>query len=821
MAEIKLFEIDLSQTIVSIERLRNELKVTKKEFEAAEVGSDQFNKLGGTVKTLQAEIKKLTDATKANSNALGGINEGAKFAEGSYGKLKQQIKETKDRLLTLNTEDKKFGETQKELIALENKRIEIEKKIPSLFQERIKGAINEANALKELKAELKAAQAAAVGGDKESIARVAELKDKLDDLTDATKTLKGSGIEQLTASTQLLQEGLANFDLGKLEIAFDGLANSMKALPIFLIIEGIKFLIENIDEAVKFLNSFSAEAQDVKKLEKALADVTRETERQKTVLNGLVEVGNAQIELLKAQGASYDKIISKEKEVFQSKLQLIKVDAEQVKFSALTNIAKLKEIAANDDITESVQRVAAAYQRKLGNDIIADQLEKNISESKKKRSKEVTDALSSDQNKLIELQNSLQVLLLENKTKEIETGKERLQKARELQDFLRQLSIDAIKDEKDRQVNQLIFDEELAKREAKQKIKNKELLAIALGDIEKKFQNEQLNLQKQFAQETYEQEKEKNDKILEGQKAVREYERKEEIAANKLKIEQNRADLDEQFNAKLEQLDIQRKQELEQVNLTYSERLLIEQNYQNEKNALILDNEKRLVEQKKQIRDAEVSIIKDSYVSLINLAQLFADGQEEQAKLAKIGALVNIAANTGTAISNMIAVAYSPLDPANQVTGGLAAFAKIAAGFATITANAVQAKQLVNSFEEGGYTGDGAPNEVSTNLGSKPYTYHKSEYVIPARVLNTPMGAVLASKAESMRLGMSNPMPYIGGMFDGGFTARSASSEANSFISNSQMFQSMLNNLPQPVVKVTDINKVQNNSERAISVSSL
>ena len=142
-------------------------------------------------------------------------------------------------------------------------------------------------------------------------------------------------------------------------------------------------------------------------------------------------------------------------------------------------------------------------------------------------------------------------------------------------------------------------------------------------------------------------------------------------------------------------------------------------------------------------------------------------------------------------------------------------------GYLAISANAIQAKAVLNSFEEGGYTGEGPANEVSTNLGSKPYTYHKSEYVIPARVLGTPQGNMLAAQAESMRLGMSNPMPYIGGMFDGGFTARSAGADANNTISNNAMLNQLLGNLPTPVVRVTDINKVQGDSIRVSQTSSL
>ena len=141
--------------------------------------------------------------------------------------------------------------------------------------------------------------------------------------------------------------------------------------------------------------------------------------------------------------------------------------------------------------------------------------------------------------------------------------------------------------------------------------------------------------------------------------------------------------------------------------------------------------------------------------------------------------------------------------------------------FFTFAYGADQAKQLINSFEEGGYTGEGNPHEVSTNLGSKSYTYHKDEYVVPSRVLNTSMGSALAGQLENMRLGMSNPMPHISGMFDGGFTGRSAGMETSNMLSNQIMMQKFIESMPNPVVRVTDINKTQNSVQRAVNVSSL
>lgn len=110
-------------------------------------------------------------------------------------------------------------------------------------------SINDASmSLKQLKAELKSAQSAALNGDGKAAKRVAELKDKMDDLKDTTKSLQGSGVEKVTSSFGLLGEGLRNFDFDKIKTGFKGIGTAMSAIPVFLIAEGVSYLIENWKE---------------------------------------------------------------------------------------------------------------------------------------------------------------------------------------------------------------------------------------------------------------------------------------------------------------------------------------------------------------------------------------------------------------------------------------------------------------------------------------------------------------------------------------------------------------------------------------------
>jgi hypothetical protein len=840
----------------NITRLENELKRVKKEYKNAEIGSKEFYKAQEAGKQLTSEITKQTNALKANTNALNGVNQSAKFGENSYGALKQSIKTTKDELLKLDITSDKFTETQKELADLELKRIGIEKQMPSLFKERIKGAIDESNALKDLRAQIKAAQSAALGGDKEAVKSLAELRDKLEDVQDATKALKGTGIEKLNASMGLLTESFANLDADKLKAGLAGIGSAMKAIPIFLVIEGLKLLIENFDKVFAFFQGFTDEAQQVKKLELAFVGLQRVLEKQKTALEGSIQIQEATIELDKVKGASNADILIQEEKLYQTKIQLIKVKAVELKADIQIQAAKAAEIQANDDLYESGLRLIA-------NATKSEDVERLIQASKFKRSEETRKKFDEDIKALSELNTDLTTLQINQETKvtqnKIDEGNKRRESSREI----RQAEIENIKEDYKRTVAQIEFDKqnqledlkrdrdfrgdkaklkkEIEDKAAKETFEAAKVEAIRLEQIENDLQQKKIDIirssferqQKQLALDekvalqnaentikNVEELEETKQAIIakyaeENRKINVEYVTKDMEAQAELNVLQA-ATYEEQFQARQEQLESQKQIELENLELTESERLLILEKYQKQEEQMDLER----LEQKRAIRDSEIEITQQAANALINIGQLLSDSESEIANLARIASLINIAANTATAISGLLAVSFSPTQPDNLVNP-FAPYLKIAAGIGVITANAVQAKQVLNSFEDGGYTGDGPSNEVSTNLGKKNYTYHKNEYVIPSRVLNTTTGLMLASRAESMRLGMSNPMPYIGGMFDGGFTARSAGSNAASQISTKQMMQSFIAQLPEPVVLVSEIDKVKANKQQAIQVSGI
>lgn len=116
--------------------------------------SDAFKTMSTGAKMLREEITKLEGATKANTQALGGVNQAAKFAIGSYGELRQNIKTAKEELQKSVIGSEDFKVKQIALNKLLQDEIDLRKEQPSLFQERVRAAVVEANSIEGLKQKL-------------------------------------------------------------------------------------------------------------------------------------------------------------------------------------------------------------------------------------------------------------------------------------------------------------------------------------------------------------------------------------------------------------------------------------------------------------------------------------------------------------------------------------------------------------------------------------------------------------------------------------------------------------------------------------------
>lgn len=239
------------------------------------------------------------------------------------------------------------------------------------------------NSLKALKAELKAAQSAALNGDGKAAKRVAELKDKMEDLSDSVKTLKGSGVERANASFGQLGEGLRNLDFDKVKTGFKGLGAAMKAVPIFLIVEGIMYLVQNFNELSKGSGVLAKALQFVGDILSAISDgLTWLTDNLGWTNSALEEMGDKAVEMadkskdaIAAQSAEYDRLA---KEAKMSGESAVKYEVAKQQAIIDTNVAILKQLLAYKDaggeFTEEQQKLlttstaalkAATTERKL------------------------------------------------------------------------------------------------------------------------------------------------------------------------------------------------------------------------------------------------------------------------------------------------------------------------------------------------------------------------------------------------------------------------------------------------------------------------
>lgn len=212
----------------------------------------------------------------------------------------------------------------------------------------VTGSEKSINSVKELKQALKDARdaqlsaASAFGeGSKEFIAasqNVSKLKDKVEDLNDSTQSLKGSGVEKLTSSMGLLKQGFLSFDTDKISTGLKGLGNAFKAIPIFLILEGVRYLVENFNElsegsgilakSLRFVGDIIESVKDgIYSLTDAIGLTNSELDKQGDAIKTNAEKAK---EGIASQTAEYDRQIAIAKASGKSAVQLEKDKQEAI-----------------------------------------------------------------------------------------------------------------------------------------------------------------------------------------------------------------------------------------------------------------------------------------------------------------------------------------------------------------------------------------------------------------------------------------------------------------------------------------------------------
>lgn len=544
--------------------------------------------------------------------------------------------------------------------------------------------------LKGLKAAYKDAMNEAAKGTAGAAQKAADLKDQLEDLQDATKSLKGSGVEKLTSSMNLLKDGFTNADPGKLSIAMKGLGAAMKAIPIFLIIEGIKYLIDNFE---KLANSggiigkvFSAIGDAISWVIEKIKEFTDwigisnfavEDKAEKTIEAAKAEqeaVTNrydAEIKLAKAAG--------KDTTELEIKKQQAIIDSAKIQFEAIKAVA-----AANGEVTEEQTKKV----QELGKVIADAQLEidvakvtqqKKTEDEKKKLNDEAVDAYK----KRMEAEKKEDADRLAAARKNLEEVKN-LQKA-----MLASIAADALAAQKKKEAEEdAAADKEVeaiqknaaARRKLQEmenaktlegRIQNLEAIRDATLKSETATAGERLLAQRQFEDAKAAVEKEYADKA----KAEREKQNKTILAGinslassissilqsideyNQMKADEAVKVNEEALNQQLTALDAARDQELAKEGLTADQKTAINNKYAKQKYELELKEYNANTEIKKKAFEQDKKMkIAQAVISTITGAISAVTGMI-QAIPGPIGIILGVAAGLAVTAAGVIQVA--------------------------------------------------------------------------------------------------------------------------------------------------------------------
>jgi len=377
----------------------------------------------------------------------------------------------------------------------------------------VEGTDQAINSIKELKAELKAAQSAALNGDGKAAKRVAELKDKMDDLKDTTKSLQGSGVEKISSGFSMLGQGFKDFDFDKIKTGFKGVGSAMSAIPIFLIIEGISYLVQNwkelsegnglVAKSLQFLGDIFTSITDViYEFTDAIGLTNTELDKQGDAIKGFAEKSNA---ALNEQSQSFDRQIAVAKASGKNTVEL-----EKQKQQAIidTNYLIAKQIEAfvraggeldaekSKQLTASLDLIKNA---KVQEYVITENDDKAKQEQYKKHLEE-QNKIRQDNEKLIS-ENTIAGAQIDKDNRKLiadeiaaeEAEKLKLAKERDEQEYL--ALVKKIQDEKDAAAQKLLIEKYL--QEQKQTLRNADLNnAAAIIGLFKQLTSKNKDLQK-------------------------------------------------------------------------------------------------------------------------------------------------------------------------------------------------------------------------------------------------------------------------------------------------------------------------------------
>ena len=457
-----------------------------------------------------------------------------------------------------------------------------------------------------------------------------DLQDKLDDLGDSAKTLKGTGVEKLTSSFNLLKESFASGDIDKAKIAFNGLGSAMSAIPIFLLIEGIKLLIENFDKVLDFVENLGSSTSESERKIKKLNNTLEET---KTLNKTLIPELENRIKLLEAEGASSEKLLKAKNDLFNAQKK-------ELSLQVRINIEKAKAILQNYDLQEQYLIQSANVAKALGQEKEAEKYRKAADLSRKKRAEEFIQAAKEGIQAINDINTEAKVEQIKYNKEEVKSAKDTAKEKSEIKSKAEKDSQAESKKLRDQELLEKIkFNTDIQEADEEQAEKEKEQLNKIEADkkeIKDAADAKALNA----SALAYKEEDKLFKDSIEGQKKTREEEFKERINNVKLytqaistaiqevvgifqtvsdlrkqELEQDTKERQAKLDADLSALNDAKEQELAKVGLTEEQKAAINAKFAEQEYQLKLDEynrstdiKKRAFEQDKKLRIAQTII---------------------------------------------------------------------------------------------------------------------------------------------------------------------------------------------------------------------
>lgn len=175
-----------------------------------------------------------------------------------------------------------------------------------------------------------------------------ETEGKIGDLNDSFQTLRGSGVERLNGSLGLLKEGFLSADPGKISTGFKGLGAAMSAVPIFLLIEGLTYLVQNFEEVVNVVKNVIGVVDEQAEAQKRL---NKELQETSFTLNEL-GLSYKYFESQRKQGLAIEIEQLNKRGAKQIEIDNLIIESEQKKLDKLKKIRDEATVLGVQDLTK-------------------------------------------------------------------------------------------------------------------------------------------------------------------------------------------------------------------------------------------------------------------------------------------------------------------------------------------------------------------------------------------------------------------------------------------------------------------------------------